>query len=74
MIRPTLAEIKARGRQICPGAYAFGDALHFDLDEMLVAAGYPATPENVQVLERAAREIAAERGFRFGGATCSAAE
>lgn len=47
-------------KQIAPGVYEVGDELHVDAIEICEAQGFPATPENQAVAERAVREV-------FGG-------
>lgn len=46
-------------KQIAPGVYVRGDALHFDIPEMLRAFGWADTEENrdaaTEIAERAAR-------------------
>lgn len=53
------------GKRIAPGVYAVGDTMHVDAEELLAAAGYEPTPENVARLERAAAAMAADRGMRY---------
>lgn len=47
-------------KQIGPGVWELGDELHVDAVEICESQGYPATPENQRVAERAVREV-------FGG-------
>jgi hypothetical protein len=43
-------------RRLQPGVYLDSQAaIHFDLHELCVAAGYPPTKENADMIERAAR-------------------
>jgi hypothetical protein len=62
----SLGDLYPGWTRIAPGAYDDGaGGLHIDLDEMLEAAGYDATPENVAVLVEGARDIARAGGMAF---------
>jgi hypothetical protein len=46
-------------QRIAPGCYVDREgALHLDAREMCEAAGYPANAHNMDMLEKAARELA----------------
>jgi hypothetical protein len=48
---------RIKAERIAPGVYVIDGALHLNLKEMLEANGYPDTPENREVLTRAAHDV-----------------
>jgi hypothetical protein len=50
-------------QRIAPGLYDEDGTMHLVLDELLEAAGWPATPENLHQIETAAREYFDSQGI-----------
>lgn len=55
--------VPADAKLISPGVYQLGDTLHLEVEELLEASGFAATPTNVRKLADAAREMAIEHGL-----------
>jgi hypothetical protein len=53
----------AGSRKVAPGVYVLGEVMHLEVEEMLEANGYAATPENVRSLADGARELAVKHGL-----------
>lgn len=63
---PLLLERFPDAKEVAAGIFrAAGDTAVIDARQLLEANGYQATPENLAALERAAREVAADRGLPY---------